>query len=72
MLDDLKHLIHLQELDTAIHRCRRRIAEIPDAQQALEARVAERAAAVQAVKDRIVEYRAVRVAFCELKLKHIM
>ena len=53
MLDDLKHLIHLQELDTAIERCRRRIAEIPGAQQALETRAAERAAAVQAVKDRI-------------------
>ena len=53
MLDDLKHLIHLQELDTAMDRCRRRIAEIPGVQQALEARAAERAAAVQAVKDRI-------------------
>ena len=53
MLDDLKHLIHLQELDTAMDRSRRRIAEIPGAQQALEARSAERAAAVQAVKDRI-------------------
>ena len=60
MLDDLKHLIHLQELDTAIDRCRRRIAEIPDAQQALEARVAERAAAVQAVKDRIAATAATR------------
>lgn len=53
MLDDLKHLIHLQELDSAIDRCRRRVAEIPAAQQALEARVADRTAALQAVKDRI-------------------
>jgi predicted nucleic acid-binding Zn-ribbon protein len=53
MLEDLKHLIHLQELDTAIDRCRRRIAEIPGAQQALDARAAERAAAVQTVKDRM-------------------
>jgi predicted nucleic acid-binding Zn-ribbon protein len=60
MLDDLKQLIHLQELDTAIDRCRRRIAEIPDAQQALEARVAERTAAVQAVKDRIAATAATR------------
>src|SRR5687768_355277 len=53
MLDDLKHLIHLQELDTAIDRARRRIGEIPGAQQALESRAAERAAALQAVKERI-------------------
>jgi uncharacterized protein len=60
MLDDLKHLIHLQELDTAIDRCRRRIAEIPGAQQALETRAAERAAAVQAVKDRIASTASTR------------
>jgi hypothetical protein len=53
MLDDLRHLIHLQELDTALDRCRRRIAEIPGAQQALDTRAAERIAAVQAVQDRI-------------------
>jgi len=53
MLPDLQHLIHLQEIDSAIDRSRRRIAEIPGAQQALELRSAERAAAVQAVKDRI-------------------
>jgi predicted nucleic acid-binding Zn-ribbon protein len=53
MLPDLQHLIHLQEIDSAIERARRRITEIPGAQQALESRAAERAAAVQAVKDRI-------------------
>jgi predicted nucleic acid-binding Zn-ribbon protein len=53
MLPDLQHLIHLQEIDSAIDRARRRVAEIPGAQQALETRAAERAAAVQAVKDRI-------------------
>jgi uncharacterized protein len=53
MLPDLQHLIHLQEIDSAIDRARRRIAEIPAAQQALESRAAERAAAVQAAKDRI-------------------
>lgn len=53
MLPDLQHLIHLQELDTAIDRCRRRIAEIPGVQQALEARAAARLAEVQAVNDRI-------------------
>lgn len=60
MLDDLRHLIHLQELDTALDRARRRIAEIPGAQQALEARGAERVAAVQAVKDRIAATAASR------------
>ncbi len=53
MLPDLQHLIHLQEIDTALDRARRRIADIPALQQALEARAAERAAAVQAVQDRI-------------------
>ena len=53
MLADLQHLIQLQELDTALNRCRHRIAEIPAAQQALESRAAARASAVQAVKDRI-------------------
>jgi predicted nucleic acid-binding Zn-ribbon protein len=53
MLPDLQHLIHLQEIDSAIERARRRITEIPGAQQALESRAAERAAAVQAGKERI-------------------
>lgn len=53
MLPDLEHLIHLQELDSAAERARRRIADIPSVQQSLEARSAARAAAVQAVKDRI-------------------
>jgi len=53
MLPDLQHLIHLQELDSAIDRAKRRIAEIPGVQEALESRSATSAAAVQAVKDRI-------------------
>ena len=53
MLPDLQYLIHLQEVDSALDRSRRRITEIPGAQQALALRAAERAAAVQAVKDRI-------------------
>ncbi|HJR61576.1 MAG TPA: C4-type zinc ribbon domain-containing protein [Vicinamibacterales bacterium] len=53
MLPDLQHLIHLQEIDSAIERARRRIGEIPGAQAALESRAAERAAAVQAIKERI-------------------
>jgi predicted nucleic acid-binding Zn-ribbon protein len=53
MLPDLQRLIHLQEIDSALDRTRRRIAEIPGTQQALALRSAERAAAVQAVKERI-------------------
>jgi predicted nucleic acid-binding Zn-ribbon protein len=53
MLPDLQHLIHLQEIDSAIDRTKRRIVEIPATQQALESRSAAHAAAVQAVKDRI-------------------
>jgi predicted nucleic acid-binding Zn-ribbon protein len=60
MLPDLQHLIHLQEIDLALDRARRRITEIPAAQQALESRSAERAAAVQAVKDRIAATAATR------------
>ena len=60
MLDDLKHLIHLQQLDTALDRARRRIAEIPGAQHALEARATERLAADQGVKDRIAATTAAR------------
>lgn len=60
MLPDLEHLIHLQELDSAAERARRRIADIPAAQQALEARSAARAAELQAVKDRIAASTASR------------
>lgn len=60
MLPDLEYLIHLQELDSAAERARRRIADIPAAQQALEARSAARAAELQAVKDRIAATTASR------------
>ena len=60
MLPDLQHLIHLQEIDSAIDRTKRRIQEIPAAQQALESRSAAHAAAVQAVKDRITHTSAGR------------
>lgn len=60
MLPDLQHLIHLQEIDSAIDRARRRIADIPGAQQALETRAAERQAAVQTVKDRMSATNAAR------------
>jgi predicted nucleic acid-binding Zn-ribbon protein len=54
MHSDLKHLIHLQELDSVAERDRRRIADIPTAQQALDARLETATAAVDAVKQRIV------------------
>jgi uncharacterized protein len=57
---DLEHLIHLQELDLAAERYRRRIADIPIQQAALDARLAARAGAVDAVKARIAESQAAR------------
>ena len=60
MLPDLQHLIHLQEIDSAIDRAGRRIFEIPTLQQALESRAAAHAAAVQAVKDRMTTTAATR------------
>jgi uncharacterized protein len=52
---DLEHLIHLQELDLAAERHRRRETDIPQIQSALDARLAARSAAVDAVKARIAE-----------------
>jgi uncharacterized protein len=60
MHPDLQHLIQLQELDLAADRSRRRIAELPAAQAALEARVAEKSAALAAVKERISTGQAAR------------
>jgi predicted nucleic acid-binding Zn-ribbon protein len=57
---DLRHLIHIQELDLAAERVRRRIAEIPDAMTALDARLAERAGDVEAVKAKIAANQAAR------------
>jgi uncharacterized protein len=53
MHPDLQNLIQLQELDLVADRDRRRIAELPTAQQTLDQRVAERAATVDDVKARI-------------------
>ena len=60
MNPDLQHLIHLQELDLRAERDRRRVADIPAAQAALEARVADRTAALDAVKARIAASQAAR------------
>ena len=60
MHPDLAHLIHLQELDLAAERHRRRVIDIPVLQSALDARLAARTAAVEAVKARIAESQTAR------------
>ena len=60
MHPDLQHLIQLQELDLRAERDRRRMAEIPVDQAALEARIAERTAAVDTVKARIAACQTAR------------
>ena len=60
MHPDLQQLIHLQELDLAAERHRRRVADIPVLQAALDARLAERTAAVEAVKARIATCQTAR------------
>ena len=55
MHPDLEHLIHLQELDLAAERHRRRETDIPQLQSTLDARLAARSAAVDTVKTRIAE-----------------
>jgi predicted nucleic acid-binding Zn-ribbon protein len=60
MHSDLQHLIHLQELDSVAERDRRRIADIPTAQQALDTRLEKATAAVDAVKQRMAANQAAR------------
>ena len=60
MNSDLESLIQLQALDTAAERYRRRAAEIPVLQAALDSRLAERQAAVDAVKARIADCQTAR------------
>jgi predicted nucleic acid-binding Zn-ribbon protein len=62
MNSDLQHLIRLQQLDLDIESARRRIAEIPSVQTALDARLAERQAAVAAIKQRLAENQTTRRA----------
>lgn len=58
MSPELQLLIQLQELDSNLDRVRQRIAEIPLAQEALDARVAERTGALNGVKERIAASQA--------------
>lgn len=60
MNSDLEHLIRLQHLETEIDHARRRVAEIPLVQQALEARLAEQTAVVERVTERIAANQAGR------------
>src|SRR5262245_57566115 len=60
MNSDLQHLIHLQELDLKAERTRRRIAEIPGQQAALDERIAARTTAADTVKQRIAAMQAAR------------
>ena len=60
MHPDLEYLIHLQELDLAAERSRRRIADIPNQQAALDERLAARTAAVDGVKARTTQSQAAR------------
>ncbi len=60
MHPDLQHLIHLQELDLAAERHRRRVTDIPVLQSALDARLAARTDALEAVKARIAASQTAR------------
>jgi predicted nucleic acid-binding Zn-ribbon protein len=55
MFPDLAALVALQQLDTAAESARRRLAEMPAADQALQARVNEAQAAVDVPKARLAE-----------------
>jgi predicted nucleic acid-binding Zn-ribbon protein len=57
---DLQHLIRLQQLDTDLDTMRRRIAEIPLQQQAMDTRLADQQATVAAVRQRLADSQAAR------------
>jgi predicted nucleic acid-binding Zn-ribbon protein len=60
MLADLESLIHLQELDSTADRLRRRIADIPAAQAALDERLAALSGVVTSIKERMAASQAAR------------
>lgn len=62
MLTSLTALIALQSLDTAAEGARRRVSELPAAEQALDARIAAAAAAVDAAKAKLLENQHARRA----------
>jgi predicted nucleic acid-binding Zn-ribbon protein len=57
---DLQHLIRLQELDNELEAARRRIADIPGIQQALEEKLAEQTAVVAAVTQKLADSQTAR------------
>ncbi len=57
---DLQHLIHLQELDLAAERDRRRVSDIPAASQALDERLVAATAALDAARQRLAVNQAAR------------
>ena len=60
MLPDLQSLIELQDLDLTAERLRRRIADFPALQTAIDNRLNDLTAAVAAVKDRMTTSQAAR------------
>ena len=62
MLTSLTALVALQSLDSAAEAARRRVSEMPAAEQALEAQIATAAAAVDAAKARLLESQNTRRA----------
>jgi uncharacterized protein len=53
MLADLDSLIHLQDLDSAAERLRRRLADLPTAHAVLDERLAQLSGTVAAIKERM-------------------
>lgn len=62
VLPELASLIAIQQLDTAADLARRRMAELPSAEQAIEGRLADATAAVEAVKSKLHENQLARRA----------
>jgi hypothetical protein len=60
VLADLQSLIELQDLDLTAERLRRRIADLPSAQRALDDRLANLSAVVAGIKERMAVSQAAR------------
>jgi len=60
MLASLSGLIALQSIDSAIHACRRRLTELPAAEQQLVTRITAAAAEVESAKARLQENQLAR------------
>lgn len=60
MNSDLQHLIHLQDLELNAERIRRRVADLPQVQAALDERIARHTAALDDVKARLAANQAAR------------